>query len=70
MHCRWQRFWQDKMYLPLLEIEGKGTGLVICLAVKAINYQMSQSFTANRHSPSSFVPISVLLFRDDVFMNF
>jgi hypothetical protein len=58
------------MYLPLPEVEGKGTGLAICLAVNAIIYHMPPSFTANRHGPSSFVTIILLYFTNDVHTNF
>ena len=49
------------MYLTLPEVEEKLTGLEICLAANAIISRMSRSFTANRHGPSSFVPIIMLL---------
>jgi hypothetical protein len=56
-----QHIGRDEMYLPLPEVEGKLTGLEVCLAANAIIYHMSRSFTANHHSPSSFVPIIMLL---------
>jgi hypothetical protein len=58
------------MYLHLPEVEGKGTGLAICLAVNAIIYHISPSFPANRHGPSSFLPIIMLPYTNDVFTNF
>ena len=61
---------RDEIYLPLPEIKGKGTELAICLAVNAVIYCMSSSFTANRHGPSSSVPIIMLSFTNDVYTNF
>jgi hypothetical protein len=58
------------MYLALSEEEGKGNGLTIYLAVNAIIYHMSPSFTANHHGPSLFVIIIVLPFTNDVCQNF